>query len=71
MKVVIADLRQDALDEAMTFSREKLPVHPVKRCNRPPGVCQAADEAEKVFGKVHVLVNNAGVTMPGSIENHL
>ncbi|NLM51796.1 MAG: SDR family NAD(P)-dependent oxidoreductase [Firmicutes bacterium] len=70
MKVVIADLRQDALDEAMTFFQEKkLPVHPVKLdVTDRQAYAQAADEAEKVFGKVHVLVNNAGVAMPGSIE---
>ena len=41
MKVVIADSRQDALDEAMTyFKAKKLPVHPIKaRRDRPRGLC--------------------------------
>ena len=70
MKVVIADLRQEALDEAMAYFQEKnLPVHPLRLdVTDREAYARAADEAEEVFGKVHVLVNNAGVAMPGSIE---
>jgi NAD(P)-dependent dehydrogenase (short-subunit alcohol dehydrogenase family) len=67
MKVVIADSRQDALDEAMTyFKAKKLPVHPIKLdVTDREAYVRAADEAEKVFGKIHVLINNAGVGAGG------
>ncbi len=67
MKVVIVDSRQDALDEAMAyFKPKKLPVHPIKLdVTDREAYIRAADEAEKVFGKIHVLVNNAGVGVGG------
>ena len=63
MKVVIADMRQDALDEAMAyFKKTKWPVHPVRLdVTDREAYARAADEAETVFGKIHVLTNNAGV----------
>jgi NAD(P)-dependent dehydrogenase (short-subunit alcohol dehydrogenase family) len=71
-KVVIADIRQDHLDEAMAYFKEKgLPAHPIKLdvTDRVAYVA-AADEAEKVFGKIHVLVSNAGVGSGGGpVEN--
>ncbi len=70
MKVVIADIRQDALDEAMAgFKDTNLAVHAVKLdvTDREQWV-QAADEAERVFGPVHVLVNNAGVGVVGPMQ---
>jgi NAD(P)-dependent dehydrogenase (short-subunit alcohol dehydrogenase family) len=63
MKVLIVDMRPEALGEAMKYFKEKnLPAHPINLniTNREAYV-KAADEAEKVFGKIHVLVNNAGV----------
>ena len=71
MKVVIADMRQDALDEAMAFLKEngtdKI-VHPVNlNVTDREAYAAAADEAERVFGKIHVLVNNAGVGSGGSV----
>src|SRR4030042_7188179 len=73
MKVVIADSRQDALDEAMKYFKEKkLPVHPIKLdVTDREAYVKAADEAEKVFGKIHVLVNNAGVASGGGPINKL
>src|SRR5690554_3987024 len=70
MKVIIADLRQEALDEAVTyFNDNKLPVHSIQLdVTDRDAYAKAADEAEKVFGKIHVLVNNAGIGMGGSIE---
>jgi NAD(P)-dependent dehydrogenase (short-subunit alcohol dehydrogenase family) len=64
MKVVIVDMRQAALDEAMAyFKKTKQPVHPIKLdVTDRVAYVKAADEAEKVFGKIHVLVNNAGVS---------
>ena len=63
MNVVVADLRREAIDEANSFFREKgWPMH---------GICldvtdreayrEAADEAERVFGNIHLLANNAGI----------
>jgi NAD(P)-dependent dehydrogenase (short-subunit alcohol dehydrogenase family) len=67
MKVIIVDSRQDALDEAMAYFKEKkLPAHPIKlNVTDREAYIKAADEAEKVFGKIHVLVNNAGVGSGG------
>ncbi len=63
MKVVIADSRQDALDEAMAyFKSKKLPVHPINlNVTDRTAYAMAADETEAVFGKIHILFNNAGV----------
>lgn len=63
MKVGIADSRQEALDEAMAyFKGTGEEVHPIKLdVTDREAYIRAADEMEDVFGKVHVLVNNAGV----------
>jgi len=70
MKVVIADMRQDALDEAMEFfTRAKSPVHPIKvDITNREAYARAADEAESVFGKIHVLINNAGASVTASMQ---
>jgi len=63
MKVVIADLRQDAIDEALKIFKENdWPAIGV-RLDVSDRVAyeKAADEAEAAFGKIHVLVNNAGI----------
>jgi NAD(P)-dependent dehydrogenase (short-subunit alcohol dehydrogenase family) len=66
MKVVIADMRQAAIDEVLPFFQEKgWPVHGVRLdVTDREAYAKAADEAEAVFGKIHVLVNNAGVEVP-------
>jgi NAD(P)-dependent dehydrogenase (short-subunit alcohol dehydrogenase family) len=72
MKVVIADMRQDALDEAMAyFNENKLPAHAVNLdVTDRAAYARAAEEVQKVFGKLHVLVNNAGVGSGGGpVEN--
>jgi NAD(P)-dependent dehydrogenase (short-subunit alcohol dehydrogenase family) len=71
MKVVIVDMRQKALDEAMAYFKEKkLPVHAIKLdVTDRVAYARAADEAETVFGKIHVLVNNAGVGSGGPVQN--
>ncbi|NLL39337.1 MAG: SDR family NAD(P)-dependent oxidoreductase [Clostridiales bacterium] len=66
MKVIIADVRQNAIDEVLPFFKERdWPVHGIKLdvTDREDYV-RAADEAESVFGKIHVLINNAGVEAP-------
>ena len=52
MKVVIADYRQDHLDEAMAYFKEKgAPVHAIQLdVTDRDGYARAADETEKVFG---------------------
>jgi NAD(P)-dependent dehydrogenase (short-subunit alcohol dehydrogenase family) len=67
MKVVIIDARQDALDEAMGYFRENGgEVHPINlNVTDREAYVRAADEAEEVYGKIHVLVNNAGVGSGG------
>jgi NAD(P)-dependent dehydrogenase (short-subunit alcohol dehydrogenase family) len=72
MKVVLADMRQDALDEAMVYFKKKnLPAHAIKLdVTDRAAYAKAAQEVENVFGKLHVLVNNAGVGSGGGpIEN--
>ncbi|MCW3837559.1 SDR family NAD(P)-dependent oxidoreductase [Sphingomonas canadensis] len=67
MKVVIADLRQSAIDTAMEeFSRTNLAVHAIQFdvTDREAWV-RAADEAETAFGNIHVLALNAGVGVVG------
>jgi NAD(P)-dependent dehydrogenase (short-subunit alcohol dehydrogenase family) len=65
MKVVIADIRDDHLAEGMKALSGKR-AHAVKldvtdRAN----FARAADETERVFGKIHVLCNNAGIGLAG------
>jgi NADP-dependent 3-hydroxy acid dehydrogenase YdfG len=69
MKVVIADIRQDALDEAMAgFARTNLAVHPILLdVTDRDAWARAADEAEAQFGPIHVLALNAGVGVTGSM----
>ncbi len=67
MKVVIVDMRQSALDEAVAWFKEKGgEVYPINlNVTDREAYAKAADEAESVFGKIHVLFNNAGVGMGG------
>ncbi len=70
MKVVIVDMRQYALDEAMAwFSENGGDVYPINLdVTDREAYVSAADEAEKVYGKIHVLVNNAGIGCGGPID---
>jgi NAD(P)-dependent dehydrogenase (short-subunit alcohol dehydrogenase family) len=69
MKVVIADIRPDSLDKAMSYFRGNPNIHAVDLdvTNRE-AFARAADEAERVFGKVHIVCNNAGVNLFVPIE---
>ena len=63
MNVVIADFRQSAIDEVLPmFKAHGWPCHGIclNVADREAYV-KAADEAESVFGRIHVLVNNAGI----------
>jgi len=65
MKVVIADIRQDHLDQAMEhFSNTNFQVHAVRLdVSDRKAMADAADEAERVFGPVDLVCNNAGINM--------
>lgn len=72
MKVAIADIRPESLQAAMTEFEEaghgddvvtvELDVTDREQMKK------AADSAEEAFGKVHVLVNNAGVGIGGPVR---
>lgn len=72
MRVVIADLRRDHIDSAMEYFSSKgheQNVHPIELdVTDRARLARAADETEKKFGKVHVLVNNAGVGIEGPLD---
>jgi len=69
MKVVIADIRQDSLDRAMSHFGHNPNVHPIRLdVTDREGFARAADETEKVFGKVHIVCNNAGINLFVPIE---
>jgi NAD(P)-dependent dehydrogenase (short-subunit alcohol dehydrogenase family) len=72
MKVVLADLRQDHIEEALATFRgrgEARNVHAIcLDVTDRTAMAAAADETERVFGKVHVLVNNAGVGIQGPFK---
>ena len=63
MNIVIADFRQSAIDEALVWFKDRgFPAHGIHLdVSDREGYVKAADEAEAVFGKIHVLVNNAGI----------
>jgi NAD(P)-dependent dehydrogenase (short-subunit alcohol dehydrogenase family) len=67
MKVIIADVRQKGIDEVLPFFKERgWPVHGIRLdVTDREAYAKAADEAEAVFGKIHLLVNNAGVEVRG------
>jgi NAD(P)-dependent dehydrogenase (short-subunit alcohol dehydrogenase family) len=69
MKVVIADIRQDSLDKAMAHFGSASGIHAIRLdVTDREAFARAADEAEKVFGKVHVVCNNAGINLFVPIE---
>ena len=72
MNAVLADLRQDHLAEAVArFERRRQSehVHLIRLdVTDRFAMAAAADETERVFGKVHVLVNNAGIGIQGPFK---
>ena len=69
MKVVIADIRQDNLDRAMQTLGTDAAVHAIKLdVTDREAFAAAAEETTKVFGKVHVLCNNAGIGLVGPMK---
>lgn len=69
MNVVIADIRQEALDAARAGFPAGQKVHALRLdvTDRARWV-EAANEAERVYGKVHVLSLNAGVGVVGPMQ---
>jgi NAD(P)-dependent dehydrogenase (short-subunit alcohol dehydrogenase family) len=63
MNIVIADFRKKAIDEALQIFKDNgWTAHGIELdVTDRAGYVKAADEAEAVFGKIHVLVNNAGI----------
>ena len=71
MKVVLADVRQDHLAEATHYFEkinQRKSIHPIRLdVTDREAFGRAADETESVFGKVHLLCNNAGVGIIGPL----
>lgn len=70
-KVVLADIRQDRLDEAMEYFRERnAPAHAIRLdITDREAYAAAADEVEEVFGSPpQLLFNTAGVNTFGPAE---
>jgi NAD(P)-dependent dehydrogenase (short-subunit alcohol dehydrogenase family) len=69
MKVVIADIRDDHLESARQELSAGSAAHFLKLdITDREAMTTAADEAERVFGRVHVLCNNAGVGSLGDVK---
>jgi NAD(P)-dependent dehydrogenase (short-subunit alcohol dehydrogenase family) len=70
MSVVIADIRQDHLDTAMKSFPTGTRIHPLRLdVTDREAMARAADETERVFGKVHVVCNNAGINLFNDIAS--
>ncbi len=70
MKVVIADIRRDHLDSALTALQSAgRNVHAIELdVTDRKAMERAAEETVRVFGKVHVVCNNAGVSIFGPMD---
>ena len=71
MKVVVADIRQDHLDRVageQAAMKDRLHLIRLDVTDRAAWIA-AADEAERVFGNVHVVCNNAGVGLFGDAKS--
>lgn len=69
MKVIITYRTREHLNDAMKYlSSAGSRVHAISvDVTDRPGMEKAAEESTKVFGRVHVLVNNAGVQNPAPL----
>ena len=72
MKVMITDIRQDHLDEAVRIFKQlgkedRIQALKLDVADRN-AFALAADETEKIFGKIHLLCNNAGMGIIGPIK---
>ena len=71
MKVVLADIEEEALERARaSFGPTNADVIAIRvDVTDREAMAAAADRTEEAFGKVHVLCNNAGVAVSGSIAD--
>ncbi len=71
-QVVIADLRADHLEAALAALAQRGQagnVHGIRLdVTDRAAMAAAAEEAERLFGRVHILVNNAGVGIQGPLK---
>jgi NAD(P)-dependent dehydrogenase (short-subunit alcohol dehydrogenase family) len=65
MNVVIADIRKDHLERAVSdLAGKGFKVHPITLdVSDRAAMAAAAGETERVFGKVHLVCNNAGINL--------
>ncbi|MBP1623183.1 MAG: family NAD(P)-dependent oxidoreductase, partial [Acidobacteria bacterium] len=72
MRVVISDFRQDHLEDSIAYFKQRgldNHVHHLRLdVTDRAAFARATDETERVFGKVHVLCNNAGIGVLGPIK---
>jgi len=70
MKVIIADIRQDHLEDALgSFGVDTANIHSIQLDVTDRNAFEiAAQEAERVFGRVHILCNNAGIYLYGPMQ---
>jgi NAD(P)-dependent dehydrogenase (short-subunit alcohol dehydrogenase family) len=70
MKVIIGYIDDSQIETALALFADKSRVHAIKHdVTDRPGWTRLADEAERKFGRVHLLVNNAGVGVRAMISN--
>jgi len=72
MRVIIADVREDHLKDARAWFVSQKQSRRIKclklDVTNRRAYARVADQAEKAFGKIHVLVNNAGLGLLGAID---
>lgn len=70
MNVIISDIRKKSLDAATEEVKKHTDAVVAVAMDVSDRVAMkaAADEAEKVFGKIHVLCNNAGINIFGPVD---
>jgi NAD(P)-dependent dehydrogenase (short-subunit alcohol dehydrogenase family) len=72
MNVVIADVRDDHIEQALDYftrKNQRSSVHAIHLdVTDRAAYARAADEAERVFGNIHILCNNAGLGITGPIK---
>ena len=68
--IVIADIRQEAIDVALDELKARgIKAHGIRLdISDRAAFAAAADEAESVFGPIHLLFNTAGVSIFGPLE---
>src|SRR5215469_3392958 len=72
MKAVLADVRDDHIEQARAWFKDagrSDAAHLLKLdVTDRTAYAAAADEAERVFGKIHVLCNNAGIGVSAPVS---